>query len=89
MIVRSPGMLVRLLAVFVRRSRVLLRLFVFALLVIVGRLMVVMRGGVMVSRRLVVILSRRMLRWLSHLCVLPTQSFSAARVGDRLRKWQC
>ena len=43
-------------------GRVLLRLFVLAPLVMMGRLMVMMRGGVVVSGRLMVMLTRRMLR---------------------------
>ena len=65
-------MFVGLLTVFVSRSCVRLRLFVLALIVIVGRLMVVMRGGVVVSGCLVMVLPRRMVRWLSHLDVLLT-----------------
>jgi hypothetical protein len=43
-------------------GRVLLRLFVLAPLVMMGRLMVMMRGGVVVSGGGVVMLTRRMLR---------------------------
>jgi len=62
MTVGSHGMFVRLLAMFVSRSCVLLGVFVFAEIVMVGRLMVMMRGGVVVSGRLMVMLTRRMLR---------------------------
>lgn len=62
MIVGSHGMFVRLFAMFVGRSCVLLGVFVFAEIVMVGRLMVMMRGGVVVSGRLMVMLTRRMLR---------------------------
>jgi len=47
---------------FEGRSCVLLCLFVLAEIVIVGRVMVMMRGGVMVSSRLMVVLTRRMVR---------------------------
>ena len=60
-VVRARRMLVRLFAVLVSRGRVLLRLFVFANLVMVGSLMVMMRGGVMMM------LARGMFRRLSHL----------------------
>jgi hypothetical protein len=44
------------------RSGVLLRLFVLAAFVMMGRLMVMMGGGVVVSGGGVVMLTRRMLR---------------------------
>jgi len=49
-------------AMFVSRGCVLLRVFVLAEIVMMGRLMVMMRGGVVVSGRLMVMLTRRMLR---------------------------
>jgi hypothetical protein len=55
-------MLVGELAMLVSRGSVLLGVFVLAEIVMMGRLMVMMRGGVMVSGRLVVRLTRRMLR---------------------------
>ena len=55
-------MFVRELAMFDGRSCMLLRLFVLAEIVMMGRLMVMMRGGVVVSGRLMVMLTRRMLR---------------------------
>jgi hypothetical protein len=45
---------------FVSRGCVHLGLVVLAEIVMVGRLMVMMRGGMMVSGRLVVMLARRM-----------------------------
>jgi hypothetical protein len=54
-------MLVGKLAMFVSRGCVLLGVVVLAEIVMVGRLMVMMRGGVMVSGRLVVMLARRVL----------------------------
>jgi hypothetical protein len=62
MTVGSRGMFVGKLAMFVRRSRMLLRVFVLAEFVMVGRLMVMMRGSVVVSGGVVVMLTRRMLR---------------------------
>jgi hypothetical protein len=62
MTVGSRGMLVGELAMFVSRGSVLLGVFVLAEIVMMGRLMVMMRGGMMVSGRLVVRLTRRMLR---------------------------
>ena len=56
------GMFMGKLAMFKSRSGVLLRLFVLAKIVVMGRLMMMMCGGVMVSGRLVMMLARRMLR---------------------------
>jgi hypothetical protein len=50
------------LAMFVSGGCVLLRIFMLAEIVMMGRLMVMMRGGVVVSGRLVVRLTGRMLR---------------------------
>jgi len=61
MTVGSRGSFVGNLAMFESRSCVLLRFFVFTEFVMMGRLMVMMRGGVVVSGRLVVMLARRML----------------------------
>ena len=62
MTVGSRGMFVGKLAMVESRSCVLLRLFVLAEFVMVGRLMVMMRGGVVVSGGVVVMLTSRMLR---------------------------
>jgi hypothetical protein len=62
MTVGSRGEFVGELAMFESRSCVLLRLFVLAEIVMMGRLMVMMRGGVVLSGRLMVMLARRMLR---------------------------
>jgi hypothetical protein len=67
MTVGSRGMFVGKLAMFESRSCVLLRLFVLAEFVMMGRLMVMMCGSVVVSGRLMVMLTRRMLRCLCHL----------------------
>jgi hypothetical protein len=45
-----------------RRGCVLLRLFVLSNIVMMGRLVVMMRGGVVVSSRLMVMLTRWMFR---------------------------
>jgi uncharacterized membrane protein YedE/YeeE len=55
-------MFVGKLAMLESRGRVLLRLFVLAPFVMMGRLMVMMRGGVVVRGGGVVMLARRMLR---------------------------
>ena len=64
----SRAQLVGELAMFVSRGCVLLGVVVLAEIVMVGCLMVMMRGGVMVSGRLVVLLARRMLHYRCHLC---------------------
>jgi hypothetical protein len=53
-------MLVGKLAVFLGRRGVILRAFVFAEFMMMGRLMMVVRGGVMVSGGGLVMLARRM-----------------------------
>ena len=77
MTVGSGGMFMGKLAMFVSRSGVFLRLFVLAEIVMMGRLMVMMRGGVVVSGRLVVMLTRWMLWCLCHL------RYSSLRVNNR------
>jgi hypothetical protein len=67
MTVGSRGMFVRELAMSEGRGCVLLRLFVLADIVMMGRLMVMVRGSVVVSGRLMVMLTRWMLRCLCHL----------------------
>ena len=59
--------LMRKFAMFFGRRGVILRVFVFAGLMMVGRLMMVMRSGVMVSGSGVVMLARRMLRRFGHI----------------------
>jgi len=71
MTVGSRGMFVRELAMFDGRSGVLLRLFVLAEIVMMGRLMVMVRGSVMVSGRLMVMLTRWMLHYLCHFTLTP------------------
>jgi hypothetical protein len=53
-------MLMSKLAMFLGRLGVILSVFVFAELMMMGRLMMVMRGGVMVSGGGMVVLARRM-----------------------------
>ena len=77
MTVGSRGMFVGKLAMFESRSGVILRLFVLADIVMMGRLVVMMRGSVVVSGRLMVMLTRRMLRCLCHL------RYSSLRVNVR------
>jgi hypothetical protein len=60
-------MLVGKLAMFVSRSRVFLCLFVFAELVVMGRLKVMMRGGMVVSGGIEVMLTPWMFWCLCHL----------------------
>jgi hypothetical protein len=67
-------MLMGKLAMFFGCGGVLLRLFVFAELVMMGRLMMMMCGGVVVSGGSVVMLARWMLRGLGHLLVLLPES---------------
>jgi hypothetical protein len=62
MTVGGRGMFVGKLAMAESRSCVFLRLFVLAEFVMMGRLMVMMRGGVVVSGSAVVMFTRRMLR---------------------------
>jgi hypothetical protein len=61
MTVGSRRMLLGGCAMLVSRGGVFLGIFVLADLVMMGRLMMMMRGGVVVSGRLVVMLTRRML----------------------------
>ena len=65
-------MLVSLLAMFVSRFGVLLRLFVLAEVMMMGGLMMMMGGSVVMTGRLMVILTGRMLRGLCPLRILPT-----------------
>jgi len=60
-------MFVGVFAMFGRRGRVFFRLFVLPNIMMIGRLVMMMRGGVMVSGRRMVVLTRRMLRCLCHL----------------------
>ena len=63
----SRCMFVGVFAMFGRRGRVFFRLFVLPNIMMIGRLVMMMRGGVMVSGRRMVVLTRRMLRCLCHL----------------------
>jgi hypothetical protein len=60
-------MLVGKLAVFLGRLGVILRVLVFAELMVMGRFMMVMRSGVVVSGGGVVMLARRMLGRFGHI----------------------
>jgi hypothetical protein len=68
MTVGSRSMFVRELAMFDGRSCMLLRLFVLAEIVMMGRLMVMVRGNVVVSGRLI---TRWMLHYLCHFTLTP------------------
>jgi len=59
-------MLMRKLAMFLGGRGVILRVLVFAEFMMMGRLMMVMRGGVMVSGGGMVMLARRMLGRFRH-----------------------
>ena len=72
MFVGGRGVLVSLLAMFVSRFRVPLRLFVLAEVMMMGGLMMMMRGSVMISGGLMMMLAGRMLRGLCHGASLPT-----------------
>ena len=65
-------MLLREFAMFVSRVRVLLPLFVFADIVMMGGLMMMVGGCVVMSRRLMMMLTGRMLRRFCHWPFLPT-----------------
>jgi hypothetical protein len=78
MTVGSRGMFVGKLAMFESRSCVLLRLLVLADIVMMGRLMVMMRGSMVMSGSLMVMLTRWMLRCLCHL------PYSSLSVNNRL-----
>jgi uncharacterized membrane protein YedE/YeeE len=67
-------MLMGELAMFLGRRSVILRVFVFAELMMMGRLMMVMRGGVVVSGGGLVMLARRMLGRFRHDFVLLPES---------------
>jgi len=73
MFVGGRGMLVCLLAMFVGRVGVLLGLFVFAKIMMVGSLMMMMRGSVVMSGGLMMMLACRMLRRLCHGVVPPNR----------------
>ena len=67
-------MLVSLLAMFVSRFGVLLRLFVLAKVMMMGGLMMMMGGGVVMSGGLMMMLTGRMLRGLCHGAFPPNRS---------------
>ena len=71
MFVSSRGVLVGLLAMLVSRFGVLLCLFVLAEIMMMGGLMVMMRGCVVMSGRLMMMLTGRMLWGFCHGVFLP------------------
>jgi hypothetical protein len=74
MFVGGRGILVGLLAMFVRRHGVLLRLVVLAEIMMVSGLVMMMGGGVVMGGGLMMMLARRMLR-LCHGVVPPNRSW--------------
>jgi hypothetical protein len=74
------GVFVALIAMFVSRVCVLLRLFVLAKIVMVCGLMMMMRGCVMIRGGLMMVITRRMLRGLCH-GVIPPQPASKNGAG--------
>src|SRR5208282_3466941 len=72
--VGGRGLLVGLLAMFVRRHGVLLRFLVLAEIVMMSGLVVMMGGGVVMGGGLMMMLARRMLR-LCHGIVPPNRSW--------------
>ena len=72
MFASGRGVLVSLLAMFVSRFGVLLRVFVLAEVMVMGGLMMMMGGRVVISRGLMMMLTGRMLRGLCHGAFLPT-----------------
>ncbi len=88
MAVGGRGMFVGLLTMFVSRGCVLLALYVLAEIVMVGRLMVMMRGGVVVRGRLVVRLACRMLRCLCHSLAFLQESDSSQAAAPTIVGWR-
>jgi hypothetical protein len=72
--VRGCCVLVSLFAMFVGRFGVLLRLFVLAKIMMMGSLVMMMRGRVVVSGGLMMMLTGRMLWGLCHGAIPPNQS---------------
>jgi hypothetical protein len=72
MFASGRGVLVSLLAMFVSRFGMSLRVFVLAEVMMMGGLMVMMGGSVVISRGLMMMLTGRMLRGLCHGAFLPT-----------------
>jgi hypothetical protein len=72
MFVSGGRVLVGHLTVLVCRSRVLLGVVVFTHGVMVGRLMMVMRGSMVVGRCLLVVVTCRVLWCLCHLAGVPS-----------------
>jgi hypothetical protein len=72
MFASGRGVLVSLLAMFVSRVGMLFRVFVLAEVMMMGGLMMMMRGSVMISGGLMMMLTGRMLRGLCHGAFLPT-----------------
>ena len=74
MFASGRGVLVSL-AMFVSRFGVLLRVFVLADVMVMGGLMMMMRGSVVMSGSLMMMLTGRMLRGLCHSAIPPNRSW--------------
>jgi len=83
MSVGGRALLVSVLAVFVRRGRVMLGVLMLAARVVMLRLVMVMRGGVVVRGRLVMMLGRWMLGCLCHFDVFLSAILSALYAAER------
>jgi hypothetical protein len=75
MFASGRGVLVSLLAMFVSRFGVLLRVFVLADVMVMGGLMMMMRGSVVMSGSLMMMLTGQMLRGLCHSAIPPNRSW--------------
>ncbi len=74
MLVGGRRVLLSLLAMFVSRVGVILRLFVLAKIMMMGGLMMMMGGGVVMSGGLMMMLTGRMFR-LCHSAIPPNRSW--------------
>jgi hypothetical protein len=74
MFASGRGVLVSLLAMFVSRFGMPLRVFVLAEVMMMGGLMMMMGGSVVISRGLMMMLTGRMLRGLCHGAFPPNRS---------------
>jgi hypothetical protein len=75
MFVSGRGVLVSLLAMFVSCFGMLRRVFVLAEVMVMGGLMMMMRGSVVMSGSLMMMLTGRMFRGLCHVATPPNRSW--------------
>ena len=87
--VSSRAVLVRVVAMFKRRSCMLLRFFVLAHLVVMLGLVMMMRGGMVVRGGEVMMFARRMLRLLRHVYVPPWGRTDSTDNSMRRNKTGC